>query len=131
MIGGSQVASWNIYPHRRQDPAAGGVAGAGSQTGERAKLNMGHTFPWKTTMNECMELADGCAKDRDLRAEAAERARQKTKLSKTPDSGVLFLGARRGGASGRGGTGRGGRRVARPREAQQAQAPLRPPRQGS
>ena len=42
MIGGSQVASWEVYPRKHADPdAKKQMAGAGSTTGERASLNYG------------------------------------------------------------------------------------------
>ena len=42
MIGGSQVASWEVYPRKHADPdAKKQMAGAGSTTGERASFNYG------------------------------------------------------------------------------------------
>ena len=42
MIGGSQVASWEVYPRKHADPdAKKQMAGAGSSTGERASFNYG------------------------------------------------------------------------------------------
>ena len=42
MIGGSMVASWEVYPRKHADPdAKKQMAGAGSTTGERASFNYG------------------------------------------------------------------------------------------
>ena len=42
MIGGSQVASWEVYPRKHADPnTKKEMAGAGSTTGERASFNYG------------------------------------------------------------------------------------------
>ena len=58
-------------------------AGCGAQTGERAKLKMGHEVVWKSVQNECMELADGAAKLRDLALEQEQRRVSKRNLTKT------------------------------------------------
>ena len=84
MIGGSQVASWRIYPRVHKDPGSvGHRAGVGQQTGERAKLSMDHPIEFLSVQNEEMALADGAAKLRDLNAEAEQRAEQKHNLTKT------------------------------------------------
>ena len=84
MIGGSQVASWRIYPRVHEDPGSvGHRAGVGQQTGERAKLSMDHPIEFLSVQNEEMALADGAAKLRDLNAEAEQRAEQKHNLTKT------------------------------------------------
>ena len=70
MIGGSQVASWRIYPRVHKDPGSvGHRAGVGQQTGERAKLSMDHPIEFLSVHSEEMALADGAAKLQALKAQ--------------------------------------------------------------
>ena len=56
MIGGSQVASWEVYPRKHADPnTKKEMAGAGSTTGERASFNYGHQMNYTSQMMLGME----------------------------------------------------------------------------
>ena len=75
MIGGSQVASWEVYPRKHADPdAKKQMAGAGSTTGERASFNYGHEMNYTSQMTDDMKLACGHAASRDLVGEACSAA---------------------------------------------------------
>ena len=83
MIGGSQVASWEVYPRKHADPdAKKQMAGAGSTTGERASFNYGHEMNYTSQMTDDMKLACGHAASRDLVGEAKERKELRQRLSR-------------------------------------------------
>ena len=83
MIGGSQVASWEVYPRKHADPdTKKQMAGAGSTTGERASLNYGHQMNYTSQMTDDMKLACGHAASRDLVGEAKERKELRQRLSR-------------------------------------------------
>ena len=83
MIGGSQVASWEVYPRKHADPnTKKEMAGAGSTTGERASLNYGHQMNYTSQMTDDMKLACGHAASRDLVGEAKERKELRQRLSR-------------------------------------------------
>ena len=80
----TRCASWSIYPRVHGDPdAIARPAGKADQNGDRIKVEMGHRINYKSVQNECMELADGAAKLRDLALEAEQRRVSKHNLTKT------------------------------------------------